>query len=107
MMRSREGLAMRGDAKSFLGRIGPLARGQLATQAAVLLPVIAVAGLSAWMLRAPPRADSQSARVASLAVAQEAAPAKASAAAVGTDQPETPGIPPAQVAPIDASSAAG
>ena len=98
---------MRGDAKSFLGWIGPLARGQLATQAAVLLLVIVVAGLSAWMLRAPPRADSQSARVASLAVAQGTAPVKASASAVGTDQPEPPGLPPAQVAPIDASPAAG
>jgi len=106
-MRCLEGLAMRGDAKSFLGRIGPLARGQLATQAAVLLPVIVVAGLSAWMLRAPPHADSQSARVASLAVAQGTAPVKASASAVGTDQPEPPEIPPAQVAPIDASPAAG
>lgn len=105
-MRCLEGLAMREDAKSFLGRIGPLARNQLATQAAVLLPVIVVVGLSAWMLRAPPRADSQSARVASLLVAQEAAPANASPAAVGTDQPEPPEIP-AQVAPIEASPAAG
>src|SRR6516162_9728182 len=100
-MRCLEGLAMRGDAKSFLGRIGPLARSQLATQAAVLLPVIVVAGLSAWMLRAPPRADSQSARV------EEPALANASPAAVGTDQPEPPEIPPAQVAPIGVSPAAG
>ena len=103
-MRCLEGLAMREDAKSFLGRIGPLARNQLATQAAVLLPVIVVVGLSA--LRAPPRADSQSARVASLLVAQEAAPANASPAAVGIDQPEPPEIT-AQVAPIEASPAAG
>jgi len=101
-MRCLEGLAMREDAKSFLGSIGPLARSQLATQAAVLLPVIVVAGLSAWTLRAPPSADSQSARVA-----QEPASANASSAAVGTDQPEPPEIPPAQVAPIGASSAAG
>ena len=39
-MRCLEDLAMREDAKSFLGRIGPLARSQLATQAAVLLPVV-------------------------------------------------------------------
>ena len=95
---------MREDAKSFLGRIGPLARSQLATQAAVLLLVVFVVGLSAWMLRAPPRADRQS---ASLLVAQEAAPANASPAAVGTDQPEPPEIPPAQIAPIEASPAAG
>jgi len=94
-MRCLEGLAMREDTKSFLGQIGPLARSQLATQAAVLLPVIVVAGLSAWMLRAPPSANSQSA-----AVAQEPA-------AVGTDQPEPPKIPPAQVAPIGDSSVAG
>ena len=93
---------MREDAKSFLGRIGPLARSQLATQAAVLLPVIVAAGLSAWTLRAPPSAESQLARVA-----QEPAPANASPAAVGTDQPEPPKIPPAQVAPIGASSVAG
>ena len=86
----------------FLGRIGPLARSQLATQAAVLLPVIVVAGLSAWTLRAPPRADSQSARVASFTVAQEASPAL-----IGTDQPEPPKMPPARVAPIEASSVAG
>ena len=103
-MRCLEDLAMREDAKSFLGRIGPLARSHLATQAAVLLPVVFVVGLSAWMLRAPPRADSQSARVASLAVAQEAAPA--SPATIGTDQQEPPEIP-AQVAPIEASPAAG
>jgi hypothetical protein len=100
MMCCLEGLAMREDAKSFLGRIGPLARSQLATQAVVLLPVIVVAGLSAWTLRAP-RADSQSARVA-----QEPARVNASPA-VGTDQPEPPEILPAQVAPIGASSAAG
>jgi len=102
-MRCLEGLAMREDAKSFLGRIGPLARRQLATQAAVLLLVVFVVGLSAWMLRAPPRADSQS---ASLLVAQEAAPANASPAAVGIDQPEPPEIT-ARVAPIEASPAAG
>ena len=96
-MRCLEGLTMGEDAKSFLGRIGPLARSQLATQAAVLLPVVFVVGLSAWMLRAPPSADSQSARVAS---------ANASPAAVGTDQPEPPEIP-AQAAPIEASPAAG
>jgi len=106
-MRCLEGMAMREDAKSFLGRIGPLARSQLATQAAVLLPVIIAAGLSAWTLRAPPRADSQSARVASFTVAQEAVLANASPASVGTDQPEPPEILPAQVAPIDASPAAG
>ena len=39
-MRCLEDLAMREDAKSFLGRIGPLARSHLATQAAVLLPVV-------------------------------------------------------------------
>jgi hypothetical protein len=106
-MRCLEGLAMREDAKSFLGRIGPLARSQLATQAAVLLPVIVAAGLSAWTLRAPPRADSQSARVASFTAAQEAVLANASPASVGTDQPGPPKIPPAQVAPIGASSVAG
>ena len=106
-MRCLEGMAMREDAKSFLGRIGPLARSQLATQAAVLLPVIIVAGLSAWTLRAPPRADSQLGRVASFTVAQEAVRANASPASVGTDQPEPPEILPAQVAPIDASPAAG
>ena len=91
----------------FLGRIGPLARSQLATQAAVLLPVIVVAGLSAWTLRGRLSADSQSGRVAPVSVAQEAARANASPAAVVTDQPEHPEIPPAQVAPIGASSAAG
>jgi hypothetical protein len=39
---------MKGNPKAWLGRIGQFRRGDLATQALVLLPVITIAGLTAW-----------------------------------------------------------
>ncbi len=40
------------EGKSWWGQFGPFGRGQLATQAAVLLPVLAIAVLSAWTMGA-------------------------------------------------------
>jgi hypothetical protein len=55
-----EGVAMTGQAKVWLGKARLLSHSHLATQAAVLLPVIAVAGLTAWTMSAPTRAMGQS-----------------------------------------------
>jgi hypothetical protein len=50
------------EANSWFGKVARLGRGDLGTQAAVLLPVIAIAGLTAWtMLSAPTSARSQTA----------------------------------------------
>src|ERR1700739_3173530 len=43
-----EGSVMSGEGKSRFGRLALLGRSHLATQAAVLLPVVALAGLAAW-----------------------------------------------------------
>ena len=51
---------MKGEGKSNLSRIRLFGRGQLATRAAVLLPVVLVAGLSGWALGAPESAKGQS-----------------------------------------------
>ncbi|MGH6737473.1 MAG: hypothetical protein ACREDY_00290 [Bradyrhizobium sp.] len=49
-------------AKSWLGKVGRLGRGDLGTQAAVLLPVLAIAGLTAWtMVSVPTSARSKAA----------------------------------------------
>jgi hypothetical protein len=64
--------------KSWFARIGQVGRGDLGTQAAVLLPVIAIAGLTAWtMLSTPTRARSQAADEVH-AKAMSAAPQEAS-----------------------------
>jgi hypothetical protein len=78
------------EANSWFGKVARLGRGDLGTQAAVLLPVIAIAGLTAWtMLSAPTSARSQTADEAG-AKAMFVAPQEASA--------------PAQVAPGVASA---
>ena len=51
-MRDVEGLAMAEEGKSWWRKFGPFGRGDLATQAAVLLPVMAIAILSAWTMGA-------------------------------------------------------
>jgi len=51
---------MKGEGKSNLSRIRLFGRGQLATRAVVLLPVVLVAGLSGWALGAPESAKGQS-----------------------------------------------
>ena len=49
-----EGLAMMEDATSWFDKATRLGRSHLATQAAVLLPVVAIAGLTAWMMLSTP-----------------------------------------------------
>jgi hypothetical protein len=95
------------EAKSWFQQVGRLGRGDLGTQAAVLLPVIAIAGLTAWtMLSIPTSARSQTAdevgAKAMFVASQEVtlhndAPAPAGAAAAETAAPEqaTPVGPPA------------
>jgi hypothetical protein len=50
--RDVEGLAMAEEGKSWWRKSGPFGRGDLATQAAVLLPVLAIAVMSAWTMGA-------------------------------------------------------
>jgi hypothetical protein len=50
--RDVEGLAMAEEGKSWWGKFGPFGRGDLATQAAVLLPVMAIVVMSAWTMGA-------------------------------------------------------
>jgi hypothetical protein len=79
---------MKGEAKSFFGLIRPLGRSQILTQAAVLLPVVLIAGLSGWTLGAPPSAKGQSVKDAVPAAAvQEAAPTDAAPANVEANPP--------------------
>jgi hypothetical protein len=86
------------EANSWFGKVARLRRGDLGTQAAVLLPVIAIAGLTAWtMLSAPTIARSQTADEAG-AKAMFVAPQEASAPAAQDAAPAvqaTPAGPPA------------
>jgi hypothetical protein len=96
MRRGPEGLAMTGNAKVWFGKawfskVGLLGRSDLATQATVLLPVVAIAGLTAWMmLSAPTSAKGQSAQPYSTAVAvfPPLNPASAAAEAAAPTLPE-------------------
>ena len=82
---------MKGKAKSFFDTIRPFGRSQVVTQAAVLLPVVLIAGLSGWTLGAPPSAKGQSVNDAVPGAAvKEAAPTNAAPANVEA-------IPPAPV----------
>jgi hypothetical protein len=79
-----EGLAMAEDGKSWWRKFGPFGRGDLATQAAVLLPVMAIAVMSAWTMGA--RGQSVEPSVQTAVAVQGAspgdpAPAKADVAA--------------------------
>jgi hypothetical protein len=67
-----EGLAMKGEAKSLFGRVGPRA-----TQLARLLPVVVIAGLFGWTLGAPPAATGQTAAGPVAATGQDTTPAAA------------------------------
>lgn len=78
---------MKEGVKSFFGRIGPFGRGQLATQVAVLLPVVVVAALSGWTLGSPPGAKGQTAAATAAATAQEEAPATIPPTTVETTPP--------------------
>jgi hypothetical protein len=94
-----EGLAMTEEGKSWLGRFGTFSRSHLATQATVLLPVIVVAGLSAWTIGA--RGQSVAAAPAVAAV-QGTAPDPAAAASKSPSTPEAAApVPDAAAAPVD------
>jgi hypothetical protein len=89
---------MTGQAKVWFGKAGLLSRSHLATQVAVLLPVVAIAGLTAWTMSAPTRAMGQptgqsTGQTAGLS-AQAGPPAPAAAAAA------------AQVAAVEPTAAA-
>ena len=91
---------MTGEARSFFDMILALGRGQLATQAVVLLPVVVIAALSGWTLGSLETAKGQSTKAA---VVQEATPVNAAPAptsleaspvgpAEGLAPPETPAV---------------
>jgi len=92
---------MKGEAKSFFGSIRRLGRSQFVTQAAVLLPVVLIAGLSGWTLGAPPSAKGQSVKdTAPAAAVQEAAPTNAAPANVEANPPApVEATAPAQITP--------
>ena len=85
--RELEGSAMSEEGKSWLARLVLVGHSHMATQAAVLLPVLVLAGLAAWtMFSAPTNAKGQSAQDGSVtATAQlaEAQPAATSSASQG------------------------
>jgi hypothetical protein len=90
-----EGLAMRGEAKSFFDRTQPCGRGQLATLLVLLLSTVVIVELFGWTLGSPGSAKGQTAPPA---MAQEAAPAYAAPAPTASD-PSSTGPAEAVVAP--------
>jgi hypothetical protein len=87
---------MAGGAKSWFGRMALLGRSHLATQLTVLLPVLAIVGLTAWtMLSAPTSARGQSSGKAVAVALQEAVPLHATPPAA----PVEPAAPSPKVAP--------
>lgn len=95
---------MMGDIKSWFGKFGLPGRHHLATQAVVLMPVVAFAGLTAWtMLSAPTNAKSQSAAASARLALGDAAPVQTEAA-----QPATSEATPAeQAAPAEPPAVGG
>jgi hypothetical protein len=72
--RELEGSAMSEEGKSWLARLALVGRSHVATQAAVLLPVLVLAGLAAWtMFSAPTNAKGQSAQDSSVAATAQLA----------------------------------
>jgi hypothetical protein len=85
-----EDLTMAGDTRSWFDRVGLLGRSHLATQLSVLLPVLAIAGLTAWtMLSAATSARGQSSGKAVAIALQEAVPLN-SAPAAPVEEAATP-----------------
>ena len=81
--------------ESWFGKLGRLGSSDLGTQTAVLLPVIAIAGLTAWlMLSAPIRARSPSAETSPAPVVAAMAQPDAGAAP-SANGPAIPAGPPA------------
>jgi hypothetical protein len=80
---------MNGAARNWFGRLRRLRRSHLATQAAVLLPVVALAGLAAWaMLSAPTNAQGQTASQPESQTVGLASPAKETALLAEPAAPE-------------------
>jgi len=73
---------MTGQAKVWFGKVRLLSRSHLATQAAVLLPVIVIAALTAWTMSAPTSAMGQSTSQTVGRSAQAGTPAPAASEAV-------------------------
>lgn len=95
---------MTDEGKSWLGKFGPFGRSHLATQATVLLPVIVIAGLSAWSIGA--RGQSVQAAPPVLATVQNTSLLKPEPTAVETNPAPTiegaaavPGAVPAAATP--------
>jgi hypothetical protein len=85
------------EGKSWWGKFGPFGRGDLATQAAVLLPVIAIAVLSAWTMGArgqsvEPAAQTAVAIQSTSPVDPEPTQAKPDAAAQAPGAPAVAGL---------------
>jgi len=91
--------------KAWFGKLGLLGRSDLATQATVLLPVIVIAGLSAWMMLSVP--SSAKGHSAGQSVPQSAQPdAKAVAVALQEALPLNPAPAPTEAAQPTAPKAA-
>jgi hypothetical protein len=70
--RELEGSAMSEERKPGFGRLARLGQSHLATQAVVLLPVLALAGVAAWtMFSAPTNAKGQAVRDSTIAAAAQ------------------------------------
>lgn len=102
---------MTAETKSGLGKIGRLGRGDLGTQAAVLLPVLAIVGLTAWtMVSVPTSARSKAADdgVKAVFVAPQDASLRDQAAAQAEAAPNaTPGVASSSPAPAGLAAVKG
>jgi hypothetical protein len=90
---------MAGDANSWFGRMRLLGRSHLATQLTVLLPVLAIVGLTAWtMLSASSSARGQSSGKPVAVALQESVPLNAAPSAAPVEQaaPSAKAAPPAE-----------
>jgi hypothetical protein len=85
--RELEGSAMSEEGKSWFGRLALVGHSHMATQAAVLLPVLVLAGLAAWTMLSGAKGqsaqDSSVAATAQLAEVQPAASEGTSSASQG------------------------
>jgi hypothetical protein len=82
------------EGKSWWGKFGPFGRGDLATQAAVLLPVMAIAVLSAWTMGARGQSVEPAAQTAVAVEPADPQPtlAKPNAAAQASGAPAVNGL---------------
>ena len=90
---------------SWLGKFGAFGRTHLAAQAAVLLPVIAIAGLSAWTISA--RGQSVQAAPPVLATVQNTSLVDPAAKPAETDPPPSAAVPDTATPASDAPAVNG